>query len=51
MVAFRNPGTEVPLDREVVLVLTRKTLEKLYGPTLANRAQFLADYSKPTDAE
>jgi len=31
-------------DKEDMLVVVRRQLEKLYGPTLAFRPQFLVDY-------
>jgi hypothetical protein len=47
MVDFRKPRGEAQ-SRENVLVLTRKTLEQLYGPTLATRPQFLMNYTPHT---
>jgi len=50
-VVFRTPSERAPLtDKEDMLVVGRRQLEKLYGPTLASRPQFLVDYH-PTNQQ
>jgi len=44
-VVFRTPSEHAPVrDKEDMLVVVRRQLEKLYSPTLASRPQFLVDY-------
>jgi len=44
-VVFRTPSEHSPVrDKQDMLVVVRRQLEKLYGPTLASRPQFLVDY-------
>jgi len=50
-VVFRTPSEHAPVtDKEDMLVVVRRQLEKLYGPTLASRPQFLVDYD-PTNQQ